>query len=787
MAILKSSSNQEYHSIPQREDLNLDLTKNGGPPQFSDKTHIMAESGKNGNIPQIVHQTYKDNATAQIKKDDADKDVDVYDDMSKEHRCGWGPFSPRMCQRFRDPKWICFWLCWAGAIQGMVVNGFVNVVISNIERRYDLSSTVTGTVASSYDIASVLCLIPVSYFGGLGSKPRYLGIGIFIMGIGSIVFALPQFTSGLYQVDDEGIRMTCDASANDTIGCDVNNLPASLSNYRFVFFLGQLLHGAGAAPLYTLGVTYLDENLPLRSSSFYIGIFYALAIVGPAIGYLAGGAFLDIYVDTYRIDPSSLTITPNSPRWVGAWWIGFLISGALAFLVAFPMAGFPKLLPGSEKYKLEREKEVYSKKDKRHEYKDKENSPDSTNEETALSYKQIIKSVKVLLFNPTFMCLNLAAACEGNLLSGIATFMPKFIEAQFGLPASTAAQYVGYAAIPAGGGGTFLGGYLVKRFDLHVRGIIRLCLGVTAACLGLGLVFIVHCDNFPFAGVNTNYGNTAENSTHTSLSLELDAHCNTGCQCSKDVYNPVCGIDGMVYFSPCYAGCAAETRGEQTTYSNCSCVVFDRNATAPQYEAIEGKCTANCAYLPLFLPICAILIMLTFIASMPALSATLRSIPTEQRSFGLGIQWIIARCLGSIPGPIMFGKLIDITCDLWQVRCEEQGSCFSYDNKQMSHNVLAIILCVKFLSTFFFFLALILYKVPKSEDENSNSKFDKNPLSDGFKDESPPPPTPIGLKSITDRKRLSNPSIHTAVTMLSDSIPTTPASPNGRHNDWSHL
>lgn len=32
---------------------------------------------------------------------------------------------------------------------------------------------------------------------------------------------------------------------------------------------------------------------------------------------------------------------------------------------------------------------------------------------------------------------------SGNMLSGIATFMPKFIEAQFSLSASTAAQYVG--------------------------------------------------------------------------------------------------------------------------------------------------------------------------------------------------------------------------------------------------------------------------------------------------------------------------------------------------------
>ena len=70
---------------------------------------------------------------------------------------------------------------------------------------------------------------------------------------------------------------------------------------------------------------------------------------------------------------------------------------------------------------------------------------------------------------------------------------------------------LGYAAIPAGGGGTFLGGYLVKKFDLHVKGIIRLCLGLTICVLLLMLVFLVNCGNNPFAGVNVKYGSTAEN------------------------------------------------------------------------------------------------------------------------------------------------------------------------------------------------------------------------------------------------------------------------------------
>lgn len=105
----------------------------------------------------------------------------------------------------------------------------------------------------------------------------------------------------------------------------------------------------------------------------------------------------------------SVTLTPDSPRWVGAWWIGFLISATLAFLVALPIAGFPKSLPGSEQYKAEREKEVYSKKGRKPEYQEV-----TSETETAISYKQILKSIKILVTNPTFMFLNLAAACEGK-------------------------------------------------------------------------------------------------------------------------------------------------------------------------------------------------------------------------------------------------------------------------------------------------------------------------------------------------------------------------------------
>lgn len=181
--------------------------------------------------------------------------------------CGWGGFTPNCLQFFNTPRGVLFFLCVASFLQGMTVNGFINTVITSIERRFDLRSYESGLIASSYDIAACVCLTFVSYFGGNGHKPRWLGWGVLIMGIGSIVFALPQFTTSQYEV--HFLEETGMCSSNQSVRCSES--VSSLSNYRFVFMLGQFLHGIGATPLYTLGVTYLDENVKSNYSPVYIG------------------------------------------------------------------------------------------------------------------------------------------------------------------------------------------------------------------------------------------------------------------------------------------------------------------------------------------------------------------------------------------------------------------------------------------------------------------------------------------------------------------------------------
>jgi len=63
----------------------------------------------------------------------------------------------------------------------------------------------------------------------------------------------------------------------------------------------------------------------------------------------------------------------------------------------------------------------------------------------------------------------------------------------------------GYMVVPAGGGGTFLGGYIVKRLNLRCRGIIRFCMMCAMVSLLAIFIFLMHCPNVSMAGVTAPY------------------------------------------------------------------------------------------------------------------------------------------------------------------------------------------------------------------------------------------------------------------------------------------
>lgn len=64
---------------------------------------------------------------------------------------------------------------------------------------------------------------------------------------------------------------------------------------------------------------------------------------------------------------------------------------------------------------------------------------------------------------------------------------------------------------------------------------------------------------------------------------------------------------------------------------------------------------------------------------------------------------------GFIPGPIVYGYLLDLSCLLWPTDCENEGFCYFYDVKNISIFGTEFYGGLNFLTCIFYFLAWRLY------------------------------------------------------------------------------
>ncbi|KRX89838.1 Solute carrier organic anion transporter family member 5A1, partial [Trichinella pseudospiralis] len=585
-----------------------------------------------------------------------------------------------LCWMLREKfsKWtnirlFSFIMCVVIAIQGAYL-GYIVGVLTNIEKRFEISSSHAGTLLSMYDIGHTLTVLFVGYFLADCHKPRITGIGVMLSSLAMFLLALPNFIFGprVHQNFDQLLAN----NATALLVCHENDMYTNLTNpstvdceetfhygaYSIIAF-AQLLAGISAAPFNTIAYIYIDDNVSNRDSPFYLGLLTGMYAFGPAFGFLLSAGCTNIFVDLQ--DP--VDINRNSPFWIGAWWLGFVVCGILYIIFGIPLFFFPYRL-STQRRLMDRIDAVEASTP----LSDHHSVEISKHATLTTSCKQIVETAKALpaalyrlMKNPVYTSMALGWIFGSYLIGGYGTYLPKFIETQFSQTASMADIYSGLISIGSVAFSTALGGYLLSRFNIQPR-FATLLLIITWAIIFftylLGIAF--GCDQVTFKGMEQGNGR-----------WNFTTECSQNCHCSLDhQFKPVC--DGQwTYYSPCYAGCRFQA--ENKTWMNCQCAAHGEMTE-------DGICPSSCTAISLYITTMFVGLFIGNLFFMTTMTVVLRSVELQERSLALSFASFLTNVLGFIPSPIIFGMIIDSSCVAWHSpsSCRQKGNCLLYDNQE---------------------------------------------------------------------------------------------------------
>eukprot|EP00117_Sycon_ciliatum_P020121 scpid44804/ scgid4273/ Solute carrier organic anion transporter family member 4A1; Organic anion-transporting polypeptide E; Sodium-independent organic anion transporter E; Solute carrier family 21 member 12 len=647
------------------------------------------------------------------------------DKTSEGGKFGPSCFTPSWLQLFNTPKWFLFFLCLFVMCQSMTVSGMNGVVIPTVEKRYQLSSERSGFITSAYEIGVALFILPVSYFGERAHKPRWLGIGCLLQGIGAMMFALPQFIGGKYVADHVQDMESCAAGVNHSLYASEcsTGVPAAYT----LLVLGQCLIGVGVLPLYTVGITFLDEIAGPDTVHYFIGIFYTFAAIGPAIGYLLGSVFLSQYVDLSVTDHPD----PDDPNFVGRWWAGYVLAWIALTVLSLPLLMYPQQLPNTawimeEKRKTQLGTGKSSGSGHPEFGRTRANDTKETGFVAQVNYLigemwVMLKAITALVLSPVLLTNTLGDSTESFAVSGIIPFITKYFTSQFGVTASTASALTGAASVVGAAGGILFSSWLMKYRKVTGPRLAKYTAGIALVAVFFVPAFLVRCDSVPIVGVTRPYpGDSVSGANRCNLNYTHS--CVSSCGCVSERYDPVCGNDGFTYPTPCLAGCQAfrnATSGKtsERTYVNCSCIALNLDSSTGGgggYSAVNGTaslgtCKISCSRLPLFVVLLSGLMFFTFMNNVPSIEVMLQCVPADRRTLATGVQWLIIRIIGNVPGPVFYGYLLDKGCRLWHLNCCTEGNCWEYDNAHMSNAMFGATMVCKLLSFCTFFLSWRFY------------------------------------------------------------------------------
>jgi len=590
-----------------------------------------------------------------------------------------------------------------GAVQGMG-NTYLSSVLSTIEKQFGIKSQEAAWIFSGNEISQIAFIFFLPFLRKITKRSMWTSIALLASACGLFLCSMPYLVrdkeqyEGGWETQSIAARDICADHSGTEDHCEVEKIRDW--GGMFVIFLGFFISGIGTSFFYSFGVPYIDDNVSKNNSPMALSLVMAGRIVGPALGYVLGGATLRMYVSPGR----GGDLKEGDDGWLGAWWLGFIIIAAITSVIAPFLSLFPERLPTNENTDAKRLEANR---------KEKPNTAKEHVLETVNCAKRLLKN-KVYVFNSLSTIFFLFG------FIGFGTFIPKYFEYHFRRNASSSGRSGGLSKSIGSVVGILLSGFILGKFKFRTRFVTgwNVLIGFVGVAMFITMSF-VSCPKLQL------YGGQGEEVLP----------CQESCGCSESSFQPTCSMDGeTLFFSPCHAGCTEVDKeivmknGRKKTvkiYSECSCVReaskdFNMTAAEPWWKdpeirspisapstlseppsgAVGGYCPFDCSrQFSIIIGLLSVMSLLGSTGRVGNQLVTLRAVDPEDKAASLIIMVSLLSLFVFLPSPVIFGAIMDNSCLVWGSHCGTPTNCLMYDTDAMRTTLCYFVAVCIFLAT----------------------------------------------------------------------------------------
>ncbi|XP_017054223.2 LOW QUALITY PROTEIN: solute carrier organic anion transporter family member 74D [Drosophila ficusphila] len=610
--------------------------------------------------------------------------------QSSDTLCGISIFKGPALQRFATAH--CFVIIYgiASCFLAMAFTYFTGT-ITTMEKRFNIPTKISGLITVGNDISTVFSSAFLSYYASRGHRPRWVALGLIIIAMFCLLMLTPHF---FYGPGEEALRLTEEYGLEEALDTTLNSTGKDDSlclkkdshcgegNYDgdytpiILFFVANFIGGIGCSLFYAPGLSYMDDNSASSKTPAMLSWSTFIRMLGPAMGFSMVSLCLRLYIDPLK----KPLITTQDPRWMGAWWLGWILLTVILLITAVFVGMFPKEMPKAKARRLKADGE--------------EDIPLAER-----SFQDMLDSLKRLAANKVYVYNMLASILYFFGYMPYWIFTPKYIEIQYRQSASTSTMATGTWALGFSAAGVLISGYVISKYKPSARAMAAWNFVVDYLTVaGLLCYVLVGCD---------------ESDRANSLSiLPVNDSCSAACDCEYVYYAPVCSPENTTYISACHAGCTEKGLDElgRTIYTGCQCMgtmpnetlLSNLNSLASQSQiALDGACPVDCSKQ--FLIFMTVMCFLKFVGATGRSSnllLALRCVPSKDKTFSLGFGSMVYSVLTFIPSPIVFGWMLDSYCLVWGKTCSSKGNCWIYDTKSLRYTMNLVSASLIFLGSF---------------------------------------------------------------------------------------